>query len=44
MTDKVDSELSELARRLAAQRQVVDGKCEICGTAFKGTRKRRVML
>jgi hypothetical protein len=41
MTDKPDNELSELARRLAAQRQVVEGKCEICGTPFTGTRKRR---
>lgn len=41
MADKVDNELSELARRLAAQRQIVEGTCEICGTPFKGTRKRR---
>ncbi len=41
MTDKVDNELSELARRLAAQRQMVEGNCDVCGTPFTGTRKKR---
>ena len=44
MADKansVDSELSELARRLAAQRRIVSGHCEICGKPFTGTRKKR---
>ncbi len=39
--DKVDNELSELARRLASQRRIVEGTCEICGTPFTGTRKKR---
>ncbi len=36
-----DSDISELARRLAAQRRIVEGMCEICGTPFIGTRKKR---
>ena len=38
---KSEVEVSELARRLAAQRQIVSGNCEICGKPFTGTRKRR---
>ncbi len=41
MTEQIDDELSELARRLAAQRKIVEGNCEICGKPFTGTRKRR---
>ncbi len=41
MAEKEDNELSELARRLAAQRQIVEGNCEMCGKAFTGTRKRK---
>lgn len=44
MADKThieDQELSDLARRLAAQRRIVEGRCEICGAPFTGTRKKR---
>lgn len=45
MTNKNDdpagsADVSELARRLAAQRQIVEGICEVCGKPFTGTRKR----
>ncbi len=39
--NRVDDELSELARKLAAQRQIVEGRCEICGKPFTGTGKKR---
>lgn len=32
---------SDLARMLAARRAIVEGTCAICGTLFKGTKKRR---
>lgn len=32
---------SELGRRLAAQRRIVEGTCVVCGTSFEGTRKKR---
>jgi hypothetical protein len=32
---------SELGRRLAAQRRIVEGECVICGNRFEGTRKKR---
>ena len=41
MTEKADNELSEIARKLAAQRRIVEGTCEICGKPFTGTRKKR---
>jgi hypothetical protein len=41
MGESVESEVSELARRLAAQRRTVEGQCEICGKHFTGTRKKR---
>jgi hypothetical protein len=41
MAEEKTSELSELARRLAAQRRIVSGNCEVCGTPFTGTRKKR---
>ena len=33
--------VTELARALAARRRVVEGNCEVCGTLFRGTAKRR---
>lgn len=41
MEDQSKSELSEIARRLAAQRRIVEGNCEVCGKPFVGTRKKR---
>jgi hypothetical protein len=41
MSDQQEIDLSELARRLAAQRRIVEGNCEICGKPFTGTRKKR---
>jgi endogenous inhibitor of DNA gyrase (YacG/DUF329 family) len=43
MGDKILPEITitELARRLAAQRQIVEGTCVVCGQSFHGTRKRR---
>jgi hypothetical protein len=41
MSDTQENEISEFARRLATQRRIVDGNCEICGTPFTGTRKKR---
>ncbi len=41
MTDRDTNEVSELARRLAARRRIVEGTCEICGKPFTGTRKKR---
>jgi hypothetical protein len=41
MVSNEDNEVSEMARRLAAQRQIVEGQCEICGRPFTGTRKKR---
>jgi hypothetical protein len=41
MSDTVDNEASDLARRLAARRRIVSGNCEICGKPFTGTRKKR---
>ena len=32
---------TELARALAARRRIVEGKCDVCGTPFRGTAKRR---
>jgi hypothetical protein len=32
---------SELARALAARRRVIEGTCDVCGTSFKGTAKKR---
>lgn len=37
----VDEQASEWARRLAACRAQVDGDCDVCGTPFTGTRKKR---
>lgn len=34
-------DVSEAARSLAARRRIVDGVCEVCGTPFTGTSKRR---
>ena len=39
--DELNSEVSEMARRLAARRRIVSGNCEICGKPFTGTRKKR---
>jgi hypothetical protein len=41
MSEMTNNEVSELARRLAAQRKIVQGNCEICGKPFIGTRKKR---
>ena len=41
MSKSFTSEISEFARRLAAQRRIVEGKCEVCGTSFTGTLKKR---
>ena len=32
---------TEAARALAAKRRIVSGFCEICGTAFTGTKKKK---
>jgi hypothetical protein len=32
---------TELARALAARRRIIEGRCEVCGTPFKGTAKKR---
>lgn len=36
-----EDDVSELARKLAAQRRIVQGACEVCGKSFSGTRKRK---
>jgi hypothetical protein len=36
-----DESATELARALAARRRIIEGKCEVCGTPFWGTAKRR---
>ena len=41
MADDDTSNISDLARRLAAQRRIVSGNCEVCGKPFTGTRKKR---
>jgi hypothetical protein len=39
--DELDDDVSALARRLAARRRIVDGRCVICSTPFTGTRKKK---
>jgi hypothetical protein len=34
-------ELSRLGRYMARSRRIVKGNCEVCGTEFEGTTKRR---
>ena len=34
------NDVSEAARRLGAQRRIVEGNCAVCGKPFTGTRKR----
>ncbi len=40
-SEREDVSATELARALAARRRIVEGKCEVCGTPFQGTAKRR---
>ena len=38
--DNNDNDVSAAARRLGAQRRIVEGTCAVCGKPFRGTRKR----
>lgn len=41
MEDKEKDELSELARRLAGQRRIIESTCEVCGKVITGTTRKR---